>query len=197
MTEASNYHRILDAADRCVSRWGWAKTTIDDIASEAEVSRATVYRTFTGGRDAIYDAVRRERVRAFFKGLEPIAAAGDDVFEILTEAIAVSTEALGSDEVLQFQLEHEPGQVLQTLSFRGLEQLLTAARIFLAPHLTRFVDRQTAVELVEWATRIVLTYFLAPSPTVDLGDRDQVRSLLARRIPWLAYSPAQVGATES
>lgn len=186
MNGPSNFERILQAADQCVSRWGWAKTTIDDIASEAEVSRATVYRTFSGGRDSIYDAVRRERVKRFFSSLAPIVAEEDDLLEALTEAIAVSVEALHADEALQYQLVHEPGQVLQLLSFRGLDRLLAAARVYLVPHLSTFVDRQSAVELAEWATRVVLTYFLAPSPTVDLRNRDEVRSLLLRRIPRLA-----------
>jgi AcrR family transcriptional regulator len=43
--------RILEAAARCALRFTLGKTTIDDIAVEAGVSRATVYRTFPGGRD--------------------------------------------------------------------------------------------------------------------------------------------------
>lgn len=36
--------RIIDAAERCFERWGAAKTSIDDVANEAGLSRATVYR---------------------------------------------------------------------------------------------------------------------------------------------------------
>lgn len=36
--------RIIDAAERCFERWGAAKTSIDDVANEAGMSRATVYR---------------------------------------------------------------------------------------------------------------------------------------------------------
>jgi AcrR family transcriptional regulator len=41
--------RVLDAAKVCIERWGMAKITIDDIANEAGVSRATLYRLFPGG----------------------------------------------------------------------------------------------------------------------------------------------------
>jgi hypothetical protein len=41
--------RILEATYVCVARWGLAKTTVEDAAREAKVSRATVYRTFPGG----------------------------------------------------------------------------------------------------------------------------------------------------
>ena len=34
--------RVLDAAKTCCERWGIAKVTVDDIATEAGVSRATL-----------------------------------------------------------------------------------------------------------------------------------------------------------
>ncbi|MFV0496420.1 TetR/AcrR family transcriptional regulator [Mycobacterium sp.] len=45
--------RILDGAESCLVRDGLQKTTIDDIAKAAGVSRATIYRYLEGGRDAI------------------------------------------------------------------------------------------------------------------------------------------------
>ena len=45
--------RVLDAAKLCCERWGLAKVTIDDIATEAGVSRATLYRLFPGGKDVL------------------------------------------------------------------------------------------------------------------------------------------------
>ena len=39
--------RVLDAAKSCCERWGLAKVTIEDIANEAGVSRATLYRIIT------------------------------------------------------------------------------------------------------------------------------------------------------
>ena len=42
--------RILDAAIACVAVQGVRATTVDDVAHAAGCSRATVYRTFPGGR---------------------------------------------------------------------------------------------------------------------------------------------------
>jgi AcrR family transcriptional regulator len=36
-------HRILDAAAELVQRWGYKKTTIDDIAKQAKVAKGTIY----------------------------------------------------------------------------------------------------------------------------------------------------------
>src|SRR5689334_1463232 len=48
--------RVLDAAERCFARWGAAKTSIDDVAAEAGLSRATVYRHM-GNRGELITAV--------------------------------------------------------------------------------------------------------------------------------------------
>ncbi|MGZ4705878.1 MAG: TetR/AcrR family transcriptional regulator, partial [Acidimicrobiales bacterium] len=45
--------RILEAALRCVARWGLIKTTVDDVAREAGCSRATIYRAFPGGKQSV------------------------------------------------------------------------------------------------------------------------------------------------
>ncbi|WP_102143328.1 TetR/AcrR family transcriptional regulator [Mycobacterium hubeiense] len=46
-------NRVLDGAEACLARYGPQKTTIDDIAKAAGMSRATIYRYVEGGRDAI------------------------------------------------------------------------------------------------------------------------------------------------
>lgn len=48
--------RIVDAAERCFERWGAAKTSIDDVANEAGLSRATVYR-YIGTRSELITAL--------------------------------------------------------------------------------------------------------------------------------------------
>ena len=58
--------RVLDATKVCCERWGIAKVTIDDIAAEAGVSRATLYRMFPGGKDVLFDALRVHELEAFF-----------------------------------------------------------------------------------------------------------------------------------
>src|SRR3954453_19711885 len=61
----SRERRIADAALRCFARWGVAKTTLDDVAREAGCSRATVYRFFPGGKDALVGTVACAEIAAF------------------------------------------------------------------------------------------------------------------------------------
>ncbi|WP_328395841.1 TetR/AcrR family transcriptional regulator [Nocardia sp. NBC_00416] len=57
--------QILAAAEVVFERYGVAKTTMDDIAKEANVSRPTVYRYF-GDRDTLITALIEIRARAMF-----------------------------------------------------------------------------------------------------------------------------------
>ena len=57
---------IIEATYACVARWGLAKTTVEDAAREAGVSRATVYRPFPGGREELIDAVVAWATLEFF-----------------------------------------------------------------------------------------------------------------------------------
>ena len=71
-----NTDAVLDAAKRCVERWGMAKVTIDDIAADAGVSRATLYRLFPGGKDVLYDAMRVRELEEFFTRLTGLVEIG-------------------------------------------------------------------------------------------------------------------------
>ncbi|ROO89846.1 TetR family transcriptional regulator [Actinocorallia herbida] len=53
----SSAERIVDAAEECFARFGVAKTTVEDVANAAGMSRATLYRNFSGGRDELILAV--------------------------------------------------------------------------------------------------------------------------------------------
>jgi AcrR family transcriptional regulator len=57
--------QILEAAERTFERFGVAKTTMDDIAKEANISRPTVYRYFSD-RDTLISALIEVRSRRLF-----------------------------------------------------------------------------------------------------------------------------------
>ncbi|GAA2205549.1 helix-turn-helix domain-containing protein [Nonomuraea monospora] len=55
-------HRILDAVAELVLRWGYDKTTIDDIAQRAGVAKGTIYLHWKTRDDIFAALLRRERV---------------------------------------------------------------------------------------------------------------------------------------
>ncbi|GAA3232981.1 TetR/AcrR family transcriptional regulator [Actinocorallia longicatena] len=65
----SSHDRIVDAAEECFTRFGVAKTTVEDVAQAAGMSRATLYRNFAGGRDELILAVFLRDVERFLDSL--------------------------------------------------------------------------------------------------------------------------------
>ncbi len=55
---------LLNAATRCISRLGFRKSTMEEIALEAGVTRVTVYREF-GNRRALMEALSARRLATF------------------------------------------------------------------------------------------------------------------------------------
>lgn len=68
-TTDTTRERIIDAAEDCFARYGVAKTTVEDIAAAAGLSRATVYRAVTGGRDELILAVMLRDLHRFLDRL--------------------------------------------------------------------------------------------------------------------------------
>ncbi|GAA4634907.1 TetR/AcrR family transcriptional regulator [Actinoallomurus vinaceus] len=84
--------RIVNAAEHCFARYGVGKTTIEDIAAAAGLSRATVYRSFGGGRDEVILAVLLRDLRRFLDRLAARlatqASVSDGVVEGVVDAVA-------------------------------------------------------------------------------------------------------------
>ena len=171
-------HRITRAALRCIARWGVAKTTLDDIAREAGCSRATVYRTFPGGKDVVVDALVREEVGRFYGDLATRLDEADDLESLLVTALTWSYRTIRDHEALQFLLAHEPEVVLPRVAFGEYDRLLHVAVEFAAPWLVPHVGPEEAPRAAEWVVRLVVSYAMSPSERVDLGDESQARRLV-------------------
>lgn len=171
--------RIVRGAVACVARWGMTRTRVDDIARESGLSRATVYRHFPGGKDEILTAVGVHEEGRFFASLLPALDATDGLVDFLVVAVSQATEFLTCNEVLGYLAEHEPEVLYPHLAFDKCGPLLYRVTGRVSPQLERFVDRESVAEVAEWATRLVLSYWLTPG-SLDLGDAETARHMVTR-----------------
>jgi AcrR family transcriptional regulator len=174
--------RIVAAALRCIARWGLAKTNVEDVAREAGCSRATLYRAFPGGKDAVFDAVAGAELRRLETAVATAVAATDDgdVEGALVAAITAIGRHLDGHDVFRFLLLHEPELVLPHLAFHRLDALLARVRAFGGPLLERagHLPPDVAARTAEWVARIVISYTCSPSAGVQLTDDPSVRRLV-------------------
>ena len=170
--------RIIAAALRCVARWGLAKTTVEDIAREAGCSRATLYRTFPGGKEAVFAAVLDAELARIQGAVTGAVEAAADLEDVLVGAVTAVARHLEGHATFQFLLAHEPELVLPHLAFHELDALLARVRAFGGPLLERHLDADEAARTAEWVARIVISHTCSPSPGVQLTDEPAVRRLV-------------------
>lgn len=170
--------RIVDAALRCLARQGLAKTTLDDIAREARFSRATLYRAFPGGKEAVMAAVVDTESARFFSALAVAMGEAHDLEDVLVAGMVEAAGRLSSHEALAYLVEHEPGVVVRHLAFSEMDRLLLHAGDMAAPFFARWLEPQQAARAAEWAVRILLSYLFCPSESVDLTDPASVRRVV-------------------
>lgn len=183
--------RILDAAKACADRWGFAKVTVDDVAAEAGVSRATLYRMFPGGKDVLFEALRVRELEEFFSRLTRSLTDARGLDDVVERAVVAATRELRNDEHLAMMLASEPGETLGQLTVAGVPRIIRMATVFLAPLVDPYLPRRDAARLVDVLSRLVISYFLAPSAEVDLGDPISARRFLGEYVlPMFAHRPA-------
>ncbi len=197
-SSSDNAARVHVAALGCIARFGLSKTTLDDIARESGVSRATIYRTFPGGRDVLLQSVLMAEISRFFEELASVLAELDDLEDLLTAGLANSMRFLRDHEALRTIVELEPGLLLPQFAFHRLDLVLAHAAGFAAPFLEPHVgpasndadSHDAAWSAAEHLVRIVLSYTMHPSALVDPSDDESIRRLVRHHVlPGLEPGP--------
>lgn len=170
--------RLLEAAYTCVARYGLAKTTMDDVAREARLSRATVYRYFPKGKDQLVRDVVAWEVTRFFGRLAGAVAHHDDLADLLEETLVFAHAAVEGHEVLQKMLDTEPDRLLPLLTVQSTGIVGLVKQFLLVPlqraPLRAGVDAEAAAE---YLARMLLSH-IGGRGRWDLTDRQDVRRLV-------------------
>lgn len=184
--------RIIDSALVCYARVGVSRTTVEDIAAEAGVSRATLYRTFAG-RSGLDLAVVRREAMAFFAAVELRLQEAGSLEEVVVAAFVDADAARRGHAVLDMVLEVEPELVLPTV-VGPASPVLQMASAFLVPHVRAHADDHPLAtadpqRFAEWVVRVGLSYLADPSEHVHFGDEASVRRFVADQ--FFAGKPSQ------
>lgn len=175
-------NRIVDAALTCYARVGVTRTTVDDVAAEAGVSRATLYRTFDG-REGLQLAVVRREALAFLAAVDSRLSEAESLADVVVAVFVDADAARRGHAALRVVLEVEPELVLPTL-IGPSSPVLHLGSAFLAPRVAAHAgDHPLAASdperFAEWVVRVGVSYLLDPSPHVHFGDEVSVRRFVS------------------
>ena len=191
--------RLLDAAEACIDRFGLAKTTVEDIAAAAQVSRATIYRYFDNRDELVLAVVLRsldrsggEDLGTFFVGAETPEQFG----AALVDAMVHLLDRLRHDPKLEVLLNRDTAGVSASISGAS-EALFSFVLEDWRPRMTEaqadgLVRPELDVdELSEWLLRAVLSLLTVEGPRHHSAV-DERRLLATFLVPALLPAPVAV-----
>ncbi|MEU6075440.1 helix-turn-helix domain-containing protein [Micromonospora sp. NPDC047074] len=184
--------RILDAAYEQFCRMGIRRSTMEDVARRAGVSRITAYRRFATKDRLVEQVVRREFRRYFDQFLLDIQQA-PTVDDRVVLGFVSALQAFRRNPLIGGLMTAEPDVLVPSMISDGGRTLATVQR-FVAGQLRREqragnIPATADVEVVaELMTRLSCSFLVTPSHVVDLDDAEQLRAV-ARRflVPMLEY----------
>ncbi len=183
--------RLIDAAEACFDRFGVLKTTVEDVASEAHVSRATVYRYFEGRDDLILAVLLREANR-FLGRLRDKISGQDNLADALVEGVLFTVHSVRNDPHLALLFTPEAAG-LTTRIAGASEALFSTTAEFLRPLLSGNDALRPDIEVEEaseWLLRVILSLLTFPGP-VERSAAAQRRYLRAYLVPALVADAPQ------
>ena len=159
---------ILEAAQRTIKRSGPQKLSLSAVATEAGVSRPTVYRWFPT-KALLLAALTAHEVEQFDLGLERLAAAHTDPavrFDVAVRyVVTYLDETVGPDAI-----SADPAYALQSLADSLGPHIESVARVLgdaldQIPSVARgALTREQGAEMV---LRVAYSHYLVPNPDTE------------------------------
>ena len=171
--------RLLDAAEECLAQFGPQKTSMEDVARAAGMSRATVYRYFEN-RDALLLGVASRQSAALAAEAIEYLGQFDNIADWLVEGLLYTLRELPKRPVF--------ASLVTSLDSRAATNLLLGSSgliqigvnvlhpMFAGAKQQGLLREDVDIDLlIEWLLRVLWTYLNAPSQVAT--DEDGMRRL--------------------
>lgn len=182
--------QILDAAREQFITFGLRRSTVDDVAKRAKVSRVTVYRRI-GNKDGLVSACLLREYRRFLVEVDDAVAMLPTIEDRMVEGFVAVLRHIREHPLVGGLLRLEPEIMLPFLTLESGPVFL-AMRGYLADRLREARRAEGRPEsdptpVAELMVRITVSFLLNPVSCFALDDDAQVRSFARRYfVPLLA-----------
>jgi len=171
--------RLLDSAEGCLAQFGPQKTSMEDVARAAGMSRATVYRYFEN-RDALLLGVASRQAAALASEAMSYLSRFDAISDWLVEGLLFTLRELPKRPVFASLVTSlDSGEASKLLlGSTGLIQIgvnVLRPMFGTAKEQGLLRDDIDIDMLIEWLLRVLWTYLNAPSQVAT--DEESMRKL--------------------
>ena len=190
----SSRDQALEATLTCIANGGMKGFTVEDVARQAGLSRATIYRYFPGGRDQLVTETVTWEVGRFFVRLAEAIADAPDFRTRVEQGLAFAHRSLRDHEAFQRAMATDQGEIRARLA--GIApSVVGVIRSYLEPLLEAetLVDGVTPIEAADHLARLIGS-LIVDEGVWDLGDPGQVHELVDR---WLLSGIVVIDLTGS
>jgi AcrR family transcriptional regulator len=171
--------RLLDAAEGCLTQFGPQKTSMEDVARAAGMSRATVYRYFEN-RDALLLGVASRQSANLAADAISYLSRFDNISDWLVEGLLFTLRELPKRPVFASLVTSLDSRASGSL-FLGSAGLTQIGVNVLRPMFANAKEQGLLRDdidldmLIEWLLRVLWTYLNAPSQAAS--DEEGMRRL--------------------
>jgi AcrR family transcriptional regulator len=181
-------------------QFGLRRSTMEDVAKRARVSRITIYRRFPTKRELVLAVILREARRALVavdRAVRPL----ERVDERLVEGFVATLRIARSHPLLSRLLATEAEVVLPYLTTQA-GPVLAVARTFLANHIRHFqeigaVRRFDPEPIAELIVRLCHSFLLTPEGAIALDDDRRARAFASRYLVPILMRPQKSSGRSS
>ncbi|MGQ0483236.1 MAG: TetR/AcrR family transcriptional regulator [Pseudonocardia sp.] len=176
--------RILDGALEQFRDTGLTRTTMDDVARRAGLSRVTIYRRFQN-KNALIEAVLLRECRRCLEALDSAVTGLPGIRERMVEGFVFALRYAREHPLVGGLLRVEPQVILPFMTVHA-EPALAAVRTFLALHLSRARDAGELADLgdlepiAELMARIAVSFVISPYGCIPTATDDEARAFARR-----------------
>ncbi|MGW5517676.1 TetR/AcrR family transcriptional regulator [Nocardia africana] len=188
--------RLLEATQKLLASKGIRATTMMEVAEEAGVSRAWLYRHFPD-KPALIGAAIVRLTDTWWNDARAELDRIDTFAEQLTIGVRIGRGAYDDPGALLMRLRSSEPEEFAACAGAGVTALVPALAAFWRPYIDRAAERgevnpgHDLAEVAEWVARILISLGTVPGDTIDPDDPTAVsHHLCTYLLPALRHAPA-------
>jgi AcrR family transcriptional regulator len=170
--------QILDAALEQFQLTGMKRSSVEDVARRAGVSRVTVYRRFPR-KDALIAAMAARETHRVVAAIDAQTSAVDGFSDRIAESFVLLLRVAHEHPLMKQLLAVEPEEVLRLLTIDG-EPVIAIGTAYVAAQIRRAQHEGEAPDydptpVAEIVARLAHSLILTPGGTIPVEDDDAAK----------------------
>jgi AcrR family transcriptional regulator len=182
MNDASLRTQVINATLDEIAAGHYRDISIDRVVDKVQGSRATIYRLVPGGNQSLLDLCAEREASRVYAAVVAAMSSESDLHRGLLAGLTTIWSHLATHAALKVVVTENPEFLWRRLRFSEAARTYSAASAVVEPLLRRWLPSAQANRVAEWLIRIVVVYWNAESPYVDVRDPASVARFYGRHM---------------